>query len=285
MALILSLLWPGAGHVYAGRRKRGIFFALLTIIALLPPLYFLFAVDAKTSASFLIPAPILLVLYALLAVEAYGHARQHNLRYDFKDPLSSKWLPVVALALVYAGIVVIVSDRLSRYTAENIALPFMIGSHSMEPNFTTGELYLLDKRVYQHASPQRGDVVLFSLPGVFGDDFVKRVVGLGGERVEIKSGTIKIDGRAVTIPGAEGIDYLNKGLFTDPRMVINIPENEYFMLGDNSPTSIDSRYWGTVSKEFIHGKVLPIAGPWNKRGAWLKGKVDDFWGGMGQKEK
>ena len=97
--------------------------------------------------------------------------------------------------------------------------------------------------------PRRGDVIVFRYPKDPSRDFVKRVIGLPGETVEIHRGAVKIDGEALDEPYLEERDLSSLG----PTLV---PPESYFVMGDNRDGSSDSRHWGTVPLENIVGKVL-----------------------------
>ena len=97
--------------------------------------------------------------------------------------------------------------------------------------------------------PSRGDVIVFRYPKDPSRDFVKRVIGLPGETVEIHRGDVKIDGEALDEPYLEERDLSSLG----PTLV---PPESYFVMGDNRDGSSDSRHWGTVPLENIVGKVL-----------------------------
>ena len=105
------------------------------------------------------------------------------------------------------------------------------------------------KELFPFHEPRRGEVIVFRYPLDPTRDFVKRVVGLPGETVEIHRGTVKIDGVALEEPYLVGRDFSSLG----PTLV---PQESYFVIGDNRNGSSDSRHWGPVPLENIVGKVL-----------------------------
>jgi len=117
------------------------------------------------------------------------------------------------------------------------------------------------KVLYKTGDPQRGDIMVFKYPLNEDQDFIKRVIGLPGETVEIKNKVVYIDGRPLDEP------YV---LHKDARRVpvrddfgpFKVPEGEYFMMGDNREGSHDSRFWGTVKRSKIVGKALVIYWSW-----------------------
>jgi signal peptidase I len=143
----------------------------------------------------------------------------------------------------------------------------------MRPTLIEGDIILVNKFIYgakipftdlrlpKVRNPQRGDCMVFIYPENPKKDFIKRVVGLPGEVLEIKNGTIYINGKVVADPPFSRIFYYNKGELAGEGEPIVIPEQNYFVLGDNSASSQDSRYWGFVPRKNILGKAILIYWP------------------------
>jgi signal peptidase I len=122
---------------------------------------------------------------------------------------------------------------------------------------------LAEARLPGLSSPKRGDIIVFVFPQDHKRDFIKRLIAFGGETVEIKEGKIFVDGQMTPIPGAENIYYYNErgSLYGRPGQRVVIPAGHYFVLGDNSKSSQDSRYWGFVPKDFVIGRAEFIFWP------------------------
>lgn len=103
--------------------------------------------------------------------------------------------------------------------------------------------------------PQRGDVVVFVYPEDRTKNFIKRLVGMPGDRLSIRDGAVFVNGRRILDPVIRNIYYYNRGDFAQEGQEITVPEGHYFMLGDNSGSSHDSRYWGFIKEEDIVGKA------------------------------
>ena len=103
--------------------------------------------------------------------------------------------------------------------------------------------------------PNRGEIIVFQYPQDPTNDFVKRVMGLPGETVEVRSGTVYIDGHALQEPYLERQDHSNARLLA-------LGEQEYYVIGDNRSNSNDSRAWGIVPEENIVGRVWLVYWPW-----------------------
>lgn len=139
--------------------------------------------------------------------------------------------------------------------------PFIVKGESMAPNFNTGDYLIIDEISYRFASPQRGEVVVFKYPKDTTQRFIKRVIGLPGETLEIKDGEVLIikDGQSVVLDE----NYLPENLKTLGDVSITLKSNEYFVLGDNRDYSFDSRVWGVVPRSDIIGRaflrIFPVA--------------------------
>lgn len=120
---------------------------------------------------------------------------------------------------------------------------------------------ILSRRLPGYGSVQRGDVIVFKYPEDLKKDYVKRLVGLPGEEIEIRSGDIYIDGNLVKDERIKNIQYYNRGDYARESQAIKVPEGYFFVLGDNSASSADSRYWGFVSEDYLVGKAEMIYWP------------------------
>jgi signal peptidase I len=131
---------------------------------------------------------------------------------------------------------------------------------SMEPNIHPGQRLVINKVVYNLHEPERGDIIVFSNPiNPEGKDYIKRIIALPGETIEIKAGIVYINGLKLDEPYIED---LSSRSFQEQKM----PENEYFVLGDNRNNSDDSRTGWTVPRQDIIGK------------AWLSTWPPSAWG-------
>jgi len=137
--------------------------------------------------------------------------------------------------------------------------PFIVKGHSMDPNFSDGDYLIIDEISYKLRSPQRGEVIVFDPPTNPSDRYIKRIIGLPGETLEIKDGTVFIYKDDNPQPLDE--NYLPKDLKTLGSLKISLDNNEYFVLGDNRTASLDSRRFGVITKEKIIGKVYLRAWP------------------------
>lgn len=137
-----------------------------------------------------------------------------------------------------------------------IATIHVVQGESMEPNFHTGEILITNKLSYLTKEPQRGDVVVLKFPGdPENAKYIKRMIALPDETIEIKDSKVYIDGQELTE------SYIPKGTYTGPDMKVTLTGDEYFLIGDNRPNSSDSRTWGTARKDDLIGKGFFIVSP------------------------
>lgn len=153
--------------------------------------------------------------------------------------------------------VVVISVAIVLPIRAYIAQPFIVSGASMEPNFHNGEYLIIDELTYAFRAPERGEVIVFRYPLKPSEFFIKRIVGLPGETVEIKANKVFVNGTEWAEPYLPGTSKTAINI----RMILG--GNEYFVLGDNRPQSSDSRFWGALPKEKIMGRALlrlwPIA--------------------------
>jgi len=137
--------------------------------------------------------------------------------------------------------------------------PFLVRGDSMEPNYHSGDYLIVDQLSYRLRSPERGEVIVLKFPLDSSQRFIKRIVGLPGETVEVKDGKVVVYGEEEQGRDAVVLDesmYLPLDLTTPGSVRIDLKEQEYFVLGDNRSFSSDSRKWGVLEKEFIVGRVF-----------------------------
>lgn len=136
--------------------------------------------------------------------------------------------------------------------------PFYVKGASMEPNFHDHEYLIIDEISYRFQEPIRGQVIVFRYPKNPQEYYIKRIIGLPGEEVQIKDGKVLVFNQDNPNGLVLKEDYLSDNLETydSSEIKISVNENEYFVLGDNRSASKDSRNFGPVDKSFVTGKVL-----------------------------
>lgn len=133
--------------------------------------------------------------------------------------------------------------------------PFYVKGASMEPNFHDHEYLIIDEITYRFEEPKRGDIVVFRYPADPSQYFIKRVIGLPGERVKVVGGKVWVYN--AEYPDGKELDetpYLGP-LYTGGEKDATLATDQYFLMGDNRGASLDSRMFGPVTREFIVGRV------------------------------
>lgn len=146
-------------------------------------------------------------------------------------------------------IVAIIVVTLTHFFVATIAV---VDGASMEPNFHTGDYLIVNRFQYIFETPKRGDAVVLKYPGdPEHKKYIKRIVGMPGERIEIKNGVIFINGKKLIEP------YIPQHVMTtaDQPVDIALEADQYYLVGDNRINSSDSRVWHPANRRFLVGKA------------------------------
>ena len=172
-----------------------------------------------------------------------------------KKPASkSAWRELLESVFWAGGIAIIIRSF--------IIAPYKIPSGSMRPTLMEGDRIMVSKFLYHFKEPERGDIIVFKFPNDPKRPFIKRLVGLEGEKLEIVDGGILIDDQPVNDGSfISKNDYLNRGTYGRSGAPLQVPEGQYFVLGDNSAASADSRVWGFVPERMVIGRAVCIWWP------------------------
>ena len=164
--------------------------------------------------------------------------------------------------------------------------PFFVQGASMEPNFEDGEYLIVNELGYKITDIEfddikffsvksfkdlkRGDVIVFRYPKNPKQYFIKRVIALPGEKIEIRNGQVIISQKGSNPIVLDESEYLAENEKTSGELAMVLKDDEYFVMGDNRSFSSDSRSWGPVKKENIIGKVLIRAWPFDRVRLYLE---------------
>jgi signal peptidase I len=244
VALVLSILTVGLGHLYSTRHKRALLFyggfLALWFLCLYTPLTYSYLGVLIASIAFL-------SFFVFQAADAWRVARRVGVA--CLQPYNRRIVYVLIVVLHQAVLVPILSWALPRPVKS-----YRNPTRGMEPSLMMGDYFTVDRFRYRKEGPKRGDVIVFAFQTDPRKDFVKRVIGLPGEKVGTVGSKILINDVPLDDPW---------GMYTGPSTLpdygpIKVPLEEYFVLGDNRNNSADSRVHGLVKRSSIRGKALYV---------------------------
>jgi signal peptidase I len=273
LAGILSFFTIGLGHLYAGNAKKGLFLYLGQ--GLLLALFLLILLLKTQHIFFLILIFFVLLAYLVFSiVDAIKAAKSNSTSYFLKK--YNKWYFYLAFwALSSFAIGPIVETLI----LENTIKGYKIVSGSMTPTLIIGDRFFVNKFIYKNNAPQRGDIIVFEAPKVPSKDYVKRLMGVEGDIIEIKNKRLFVN----NIEQYESyVIYKDQNIYPasiqprDNYGPITVPENSLFFMGDNRDFNYDSRAFGFVSKKKVRGKVISLYWSWNEEAGAVR------WGRIGK---
>jgi signal peptidase I len=281
-AAILSLIMPGLGQVYTGALAQGLVWMFLCGIFSVTGLLFLSFPSAYSWTLGCVAELSLVVIWLAAAVDSRRLALRCKPDYELKD--YNRWhVYVLLLFLGTGGLLAYALD-----VRNQLIQPFIIPSAAMYPTILPNDRIIAVKNAYQIADPQRGDIVLFANPDNRRIYFIKRVVALAGDTVEIKSGNLYVNG--VELPrepvgpatissgktmstgqvfyennnGAKYRIFISQEKPAADFGPITVPKHDCFVMADNRNIAFDSRYFGSIAVTSLKGKFeyryWPITG-------------------------
>jgi signal peptidase I len=260
IAGVLSLVFPGLGQLYNGQLKKGIMFFCADYV--LPTLLILIGIHRQ------LPGLIAVVLFmtglwVFIIAEAIFTARKK--REVVLKPYN-KWYVYLLIILLAAVTYMIPRDF---YTHKILGFSAAkIPTQGMKPTLEVGDRIIIDTKYFKKNVLQRGDLIVFRFPEDLTKDFLKRVIALEGEKIEIRDKQVYINDEPISEEYIFDIDdkslsKLEDDYYYDDSKKDNfgpevVPVGHCFVLGDNRDNSYDSRYWGYLPVENIKGKPLYV---------------------------
>jgi len=279
VAVVLSLIMAGLGQIYCGRIIRGLIFALLCTVPF-AVIAGLFIHEAAIKLSLMLITGFVSVVSLVAIIDSWYLARHTKPDYELKE--YNRWYVYLLLCLINMG----GSTTYSLYFRDNYMGAFRAPTTSNYPTILPGDRFLANKLAYRSKDPKRGDLVVFASPQNRRINFVKRVVAIAGDTVEIKDNDLYINGQKLeriklddsilskikievqgkmldgdiyeeTNNGAKYKIFLKSGV--DPKSAdftkVTVPEYHCFVLGDNRNLSQDSRHFGPIPLAAIKGRA------------------------------
>jgi signal peptidase I len=295
IAILLSFIMPGLGHIYCGRIAKGIT-VILFIDALIPAIL-ISIFEIHFSGFWLIISMFIgLLLSLFIMVDSGRIAKYKSENYVLKD--YNKWYVYLML---YMAIEIFSNQTSQRFWA-NIMDAFITPSISNYPTLVPGDRVLGNKVAYKTDDPKRGDMVIFINPSNRSENFIKRVIAVAGDTIEMKDNQVYVNGQQlqqqklpqsildnirINYPNGRKVEgdvlyefngsakykiFLSK--LSDSRIIrdfapLIVPKHHCFVLGDNRDASIDSRNFGPIPLATIKGRVNWLCRPskdWSRFG-------------------
>jgi signal peptidase I len=264
VAGLLSFIKPGLGQLYNGQLNKAIFIILLGFAS--APLLYLFVLNDLSVSKVFLLAAIYVGYYIVVIADSIVVAKKTGSVYVLKK-YNKIYVYIAALIILGA-----MNYLFAGYVKHNFVEAFKFPSRSMEPTLLVGD-HLLVNRSPSARNPQRGDIVVFEYPEDPEKNFLKRVVAIGGDNVELRNGVLYVNGKVVNEPyikQPKNNKSLSPSLSGSNYGPVVVPDNSYFVLGDNRDNSQDSRYFGFVSREKIKGTARSIYWSWDKSNSTVR---------------
>lgn len=177
-------------------------------------------------------------------LDYYGGAQNSS----FFDNLKSHIIDFIQTLVVFGAIFALI------YLL--VAQPHKVSGRSMVPTFQDGDYIFTDKLTYRFREPMHGEVVVLKNPRDESEDFIKRIIALPGDSIKVENSRIFVNGQPANESYLPSDTPTRAGSFLNEGALINVANNQYFVIGDNRDHSSDSREWGPITKEEIIGKVF-----------------------------
>jgi len=270
LAILSTLILPGLGHLYVGKWKMALIIPVFFVILLGSMGWSGFIFSISGIIAFIV---LSIIVYIVLLVDVFRATKDLSTHTLNK---SQRWY----LYILYTICVSFFNSTIIDYRYALFGFePFKIPSAAMEPSIIVGDFILADTWAYKDKDPEIGDVIVFKYPRDPNIKYIKRVIGKGGDHVAMYDKVLYVNGveikrEFIKTYQAKGQNYnfdeyletLGQNqhhinlILTRPAIDSEyiVPEGHYFVLGDNRDNSNDSRYWGVVPQENLHGKAIYI---------------------------
>ena len=257
VGVVLGLLLSGSAHFLSGERATGIRWYIL-----------LFTGSFVTVALVTIPGniPFMIgVIFGCASLMLWGMMLRQSYRPVRRIGIFG-WIAVVLISIALNNTLSLLKQQFMH--------PFRLPTGGMKPTLVTNDYVMMERLSYRFGKPERGDIIVFHTAGIASlpadSFFIQRIAGLPGERIRIEPPFLIVDGVKVKTPeifntiSSESNNYAGfqfGGFMTEATDTVTLNAGEYFVLGDNTQNSRDSRYWGALPEENIMGKVTRIYWP------------------------
>lgn len=260
LAVILSFFMIGLGQIACGKIKRGVSLYILSQILFI-------------SAAFIAiqPFPLFNIIAAgLIFISVFLFAIIDSILIARNPDNSLKLKPLIGYPLLVVILIVnssLVQPVINKTIKDDYVQAFQIPTRSMLPSLLMGDHILANKTAYNNSGPSRGDIIVFDFPEDTSRTYIRRVVGLGGDVIEIKNKQLYINDTKYNenyIIYVEAKSLPENSQPIDNYGPVSVPKGSFFVLGDNRNHSYDSRYWGFLAADKVKGKAATIYWSWDE---------------------
>jgi signal peptidase I len=291
VAVLLSVAATGLGHVYCGRMTKGLILFFVSF-AFAPIIVRAAQSGASTGVLLIVVGSIVLMLAVFIYAVVDAGLLARRIGSEYKPREYNRWYLYLVMIVVAVGY----PSNMSGSIREHVLQAFKIPSTAMAPGILPGDRVFLNKVVYGVHSPQRGDVVIFTYPDDRRFSYIKRIMALPGDSIEIKDNLVWVNDQLlkykstspqeINFSAQKGTTYLvernhltSYPIMTEENKIDNIekitvPHGHCFVLGDNRANSRDSRHFGPVPLADVKGRVDYIYWPalnWSRFGKYEGG--------------
>jgi len=254
LAPLLSIVSPGLGQMYNGQLGKGIIYYLFGYLLFF--LISLIGLQFKFYGLMLIFALIICVLLLIMGDALIVALKKKEI---VLRPYN-RWYFYILFATLAFGISEI-SDVFIKVDPFGGIKAYSIPTGTMIPTLMIGDRIIINLDYYKTNEVKRGDIIVFKYPENPKKDFIKRVVATGGDKIESKNKVIYLNGKKID---ESYVQHTDSAIFPhefdsrDNFLPLTVPENKFFVMGDNRDQSHDSRFWGFVDINDIQGKALYV---------------------------
>lgn len=180
-----------------------------------------------------------------------------------KKTLWREYLEALIIALALAFVIRTFVVQAFKIPSESMLETLQVGDHLLASKFAYGvKLPFTNKYIYEGKDPERGDIIIFQYPNNPSIDYIKRVIGVPGDTIEVRQKQLYRNGQPVKEAYIRHTDPDGIEKIRDDYGPVTVPEGKYFVMGDNRDNSLDSRFWGFVDKSAIRAKAWRIYWSW-----------------------
>ncbi len=191
-----------------------------------------------------------------------------------KKHIVREYLESIFVAIIMALIIKAFIVQAFKIPSGSMIPTLKIGDHILVNKFIYGtKIPFTDRIIFSLKKPERGDIIVFKFPEDEKKDFIKRLIGLPGDVIEIKNKRVYVNGSTLEESYAAHTDTIVYPTGIQPRDnfgPVVVPQDSYFVMGDNRDSSLDSRYWGFVKLNKIKGKAFVIYWSWDGEDRWVR---------------